>query len=105
MTVGPALLLAVRIRHRGGKEQTLGIGVLGVAFDNLSRPLLHDFSTVHHSHTVADVADDVKVVGDKQVGNAGVFLDLQEKIQDPRLGGQVQRTDRLVADDEPCPRR
>ena len=29
--VGAALLLAVRVRHRGGEQQPLGVGVLGVA--------------------------------------------------------------------------
>ena len=55
---------------------------------------------VHHRDAVADVPDDVEVVGDEEVGDAGALLDLHEQVQHAGLGGQVQGADRLVADDQ-----
>ena len=61
---------------------------------------LDDLALVHHRDAVAEVADDVEVVGDEQVGDAGALLDLQEQREHPRLGREVERRDRLVADDQ-----
>ncbi len=62
--------------------------------------LLHDFAVVHDGHAVADVPDDVEVVGHEQVRNAGVLLDLQEEVQHAGLGGEVKCTDGLIADNQ-----
>jgi hypothetical protein len=41
-----------------------------------------------------------EIVGDEQVAQAKVMLQLAEQVQDLRLNRKVQRTDRLVADHE-----
>ena len=44
--------------------------------------------------------DDAHVVGDEQVGQAELALELLEQVEDLRLDRHVERGDRLVADDE-----
>jgi serine kinase of HPr protein (carbohydrate metabolism regulator) len=46
------------------------------------------------------VVDDRQIVGDEEVGDAQLLLELLEGVDDLRLDGDVQRGDRLVADDK-----
>jgi len=55
---------------------------------------------LHHGHAVGDVLDDADVVGDEQVGQAELALQLFEQIQDLRLHADVERRRGLVADDQ-----
>ena len=54
---------------------------------------------VHHRDPVADVLDDAHVVGDEQVGQAELALELLEQVEHLRLDRHVERRDRLVAHD------
>ena len=49
---------------------------------------------------VADVLDDGEVVGDEQVGQAELLLEVVEQVQHLALDRHVEGGDRLVADDE-----
>src|SRR5690606_35535477 len=49
---------------------------------------------------VADVAHDGEVVGDEEVGEVELVLEILEQVDDLRLDGHVERGDRLVGDDE-----
>ena len=55
---------------------------------------------VHDRDPVADVLDDAHVVGDEQVGQAELALEVLQQVEDLRLDRHVERRDRLVADDE-----
>ena len=70
------------------EEQLLGVGDLDQLAD------------VHHRDAVADVLDDAQVVGDEQVGQAELVLQVLEQVEDLRLDRDVERRDRLVADDQ-----
>ena len=61
---------------------------------------LDGLAEVHHQHAVGDVADDVEVVRDEDVGQAEVALQVLEQVQDLRLHRDVERRDGLVADDQ-----
>ena len=61
---------------------------------------LGDPAQVHHRDPVADVLDDAHVVGDEQVGQPELALELLEQVEDLGLDRDVERGDRLVADDE-----
>lgn len=66
---------------------------------------LHDLAAVEDGDPVAHAADHGQVVGDEEVGDAGLRLDFQEDVEDRPLNGEVQSGDRFVADDEPRPER
>ena len=66
----------------------------------VGRSDLDDLAEVHHRDPVRDVADDGEVVRDEQVGQAELGLELLHEVDDLRLDGDVERRDRLVADEE-----
>ena len=61
---------------------------------------LDDLAQVHHGDAVADVAHDRQVVGDEQVRQAELALQVLEQVDDLRLDRHVERRHRLVADDQ-----
>ena len=61
---------------------------------------LDDLAEVHHGDPVADVADHREVVRDEDVGEAELALQIGEQVDDLRLDRDVERRDRLVADDQ-----
>ena len=61
---------------------------------------LDDAPEVHHGDAVGDVADDGEVVGDEDVGEVELLLQLDEQVEHLRLDRDVERGDGLVGDDE-----
>ena len=66
--------------------------------DLVGGPLLDDLAVVHDRDPVGDVADDADVVGDEEVGEAELVLEVVEQVDDLRLDRDVERGDRLVGD-------
>ena len=66
----------------------------------VDRRHLHDPAEVHHRNAVAHVADDREIVRDEEVGEPQLALQVGEQIEDLRPDRDVERRDRLVADDE-----
>lgn len=62
------------------------------------RRRLHQAAKVHHPHPVTDVAHHRKVMGDEQIRQAKLLLQVHEQVDDLRLNGDVQGGDRLIAD-------
>jgi len=71
-----------------------------VAEDLLRPGRLDDFSQVHHRHAVGDMLDHAQVVGDEEVRQLELGLQVLQEIDDLGLDGHVQRRDRLVAHDQ-----
>jgi hypothetical protein len=63
-------------------------------------PVLHDATVLHDRHDVADMPHHGQVVADEQVADAELALQVHEQVQDLALHREVERGDRLVADDE-----
>ena len=61
---------------------------------------LDELAAVHHGDAVADVADRREVVGDEEVREPELGLQVAQQVQDLRAHRDVERRDRLVADDE-----
>jgi hypothetical protein len=97
----PTLSLANGIGYWGSHEQSLGVWMLRGGRHLVPRPELDDFTVVHHGHTVADVTHDSQVMRDEEVRDTGPFLDLDEEVEDARLGRQIERGDGFVAHNEP----
>ena len=61
---------------------------------------LDDPAEVHHRDAIRDVADDGEIVGDEDVGEVELLLQVDEQVEHLRLDRDVERGDRLVRDDE-----
>jgi len=95
-----AAFSGVGVGARCSGEQGAGVGVFGVVVDLVAAAAFDDAAEVHHRDVVAEVFDDGEVVGDEQVREAELLLQFAKQVENLRLDGDVQRTDRLVADDE-----
>ncbi len=61
---------------------------------------LDDLAEIHHGDTVRHVLDNREIMADEQQRKAELALQILQQIDDLRLDGDVERRDRLVADDQ-----
>ena len=61
---------------------------------------LHHLAQIHHADAVGDVLHNAQVMGDEQVGQTHLLLQILEHIDDLSLNGNVQCGNRLVTNDE-----
>ena len=61
---------------------------------------LHHSAQIHHGNTVGNVAYHQQIVRDKEVGQSQLILQLVKHIDDLRLDRNVERGNRLIADDK-----
>jgi hypothetical protein len=94
------LLFPLRIHRRYGGEKGLGIWMEKVSKELVGLCLLHDGTQIHHSHGVAKMTHHRHLMGDEEHGEGEFLPEIQEKIQDLRLHGHIERGDRLVGHDE-----
>jgi hypothetical protein len=57
---------------------------------------LHQFTKIHYRHTIADMLDHGKIVGDEQVGESECLLKIFEKIDHLALNGDIQGGDWFI---------
>ena len=88
------------IGQRHGGQQCFRIGMHRRLKDLLHRSGLDDLAHIHHRHSVANMANDTQVMGDEQIGQMQLFLELAEQVEDLGLNGHVERRHRLVGDDQ-----
>ena len=61
---------------------------------------LDDLTKIHHRDAAADIAHDVEVVCDEQVGQPETVAQFDEEIDDLRLHGSVERGNGFIRDDD-----
>jgi len=69
-----------RIRHRHRRKERLGIRVQRVAVQVVPARHLDDDAQVHDRHAAADVAHHRKIVGDEQVGQVELRLQVLQQV-------------------------
>ena len=94
---------AIRVGDHRRREQRHGVGMARRAEEIPNRGHLDDLPQVHDRHPVAHVLDDGEVVGDEEVGEAELALQVLEEVDDLGLDRDVQGRHRLVADDQRRP--
>src|SRR5438876_5391645 len=94
----------VRIRRQRGGEQRLRVRVQRVPVQGLRRGVLHDPAEVHDGGAMRDVSHGRQIVGDEQVRDLVLRLEILEEIHDLRADRDVEGRHRLVEDDALTPR-
>ena len=79
-----------RIGHGHGGQQRLRVGVGRALVDLLLVAGLHDLAEVHDRDAVTDVSHDRQVMGDEDVGEPELVLELLEEVDDLGLDGDVE---------------
>src|SRR4029077_3768764 len=88
--------LDLRVGHRHGAEERLGVRVRRVVVDGRRRPHLDQLAQVYDADAVRDVADDPQIVRDDDVGEVVRVLQLVHQVEDLRADRNVQGGDGLV---------
>ena len=86
--------------HRDGRDQAAGVGVDAVSDQLVAVGQLYHLAQIHDADAVGDVLDNAQVMGDEQVGQTHLLLQILEHIDDLCLNGNVQCGNRLVTNDE-----
>jgi hypothetical protein len=61
---------------------------------------LHDSAQVHDRYAVGDVLDHGEIVGDEEIGQVELALQINQQIENLALDGNVERRDGLVTNDQ-----
>ena len=85
---------------RDRAQQPPGVGVLRVREQLALGAVLDDAARVHHAHAVGDVGDDAHVVRDEDDRGAEIALQPAQQREDLRLDRDVERSRRLVGDQQ-----
>ena len=99
------LLRQIGIGNRHRREQRLRVGHDRPRVELLGRRQLDELPEVHHRDPVAHVADDAEIVGDEEIRQLELVLELLEQVDHLRLDRDVERRHRLVGDDQLRPQR
>ena len=74
---------------------------MGWPFVDLVRiALLDDLSEIHDSNPVADMADDRQIVGNEEIGDTQLLLQISEQVDHLGLGRDIERAHRLIAHEQ-----
>jgi hypothetical protein len=60
-----------------------------------------DIAEVHHGDAVTEVLDHGEVMGDEEIRESSLVLEIVEEVDHLSLDRDIERTDRFVADDKP----
>jgi hypothetical protein len=94
------LALPVGVWDGNGGHQRLGVGVKGSAEDLPAGSQLDYLAQIHDSDAVGDVLNDRHIVGDKQVCEIKLLLEVFEQVEHLCLYGDVKGRDGLVSNYE-----
>ncbi len=89
-----------RVRHRNGRQEGLGVRMGRRLVQLVGIRQLNQLSEVHDPDPRRKVLDDRQVVGNEQVGELELVLEVAQQVEHLRLNRHVERTDRLIAHDE-----
>ena len=96
----PPLSRDVTIDARNGVDQGPGVGVARIGEDGLGRALLDDLAGVHHDDARAHAGDHPEIVADQDDRRVEIAIELGDQVEDLGLDGDVERSGRLVSDQE-----
>ena len=88
-----------RPRARDRLEQGARVELARVSEHLGDGPRLDDAAVLEHRDGVGDLPHEGKVVGDEEIGESELLLQLEQHLEDARLHGDIQRRCRLVEHD------
>src|SRR5581483_1787688 len=95
-----ALALGTRVGDGHCRQQGLGVGVQRRSVEVAREGYLDDAAQIHDRYSRDYVGDHREIVGDEEVGEAELVLQILQQVDHLRLDGDIEGGDRLVADDE-----
>jgi hypothetical protein len=77
--------LAMRVRHRDRCDETLRIGMPGIAINRLAVSGLYNFTQVHNRHPVGNVLHHGKIVRNKEIRQIKLTLQVYQQVENLTL--------------------
>ena len=93
-------MLPTRDGAGDGLQQGFRIWMEGGAVEFDRRSDFNDPPEVHDGHALAQVFDHGKIVGDKEVGQTELLLDIIEEVDDLGLNREIEGGDGFIGDDQ-----
>src|SRR5579875_660583 len=78
------------------REQQLGVGMLRLLNDRLTRPALDHLTRVHHQRLLSEVARTGDVVRDKEQGQTFLIFQAQHQVENVQADRHIEHRHRLV---------
>ena len=91
--------VGVHRRHR--RQQRLGIRVAGPLVDVVDGADFDDLSEIHDQHAVGDILHHIQIMGDEDIRESQLPLQIQEQVENLRLDRFVERGNRFIEDQQP----
>ena len=91
---------AGRVGLGNRRQQRHGVGMARGGEQGLGGPGLDDAPEIHHGDPLRDLPNHGEVVRDEEVGEPPIALQVGQQVEHLGLHRDVERRDRLVADDE-----
>ena len=89
--------------RQGGGKKSFGVRMGPIGENEFRRALLNDLSQVHHPDGMAHIPHGRQVMGDEQVGNAQLKLQILEEIHDLGLYGDIEGRYGFIEDNQRGP--
>jgi len=89
------------IESRHGRDEGLGVRVPGKARDGSRGSGFDDVAEIHDRDALAEMFHYGEIVRNEQVRQPPLLLQVMQQVDHLRLHGDIQSTDRFIADDEP----
>lgn len=83
-----------------GREQFLGVRMLGRTEQFFTQRLFDDTTALHDTYAMGDPPNQVEIVADQQQRHAQPRLQFLEQFEDLQLHGNVQRRGRFIGDQQ-----
>ena len=95
-----SLSLHINVRNGNGRKQCLGIGMGRMLEKLFTRAEFHDFTQIHYHDIGGNVLVHRQIVGNEQISQGSLLLEILHQIQDLGLYRYIQSRYRLIAYDE-----
>jgi hypothetical protein len=94
------MALDLWVWNRDRSEKCPGVRVLRVIEQSGARACFNHLTQIHHQHPLTDMTNHGQVVRDKNQRETELLLQVAQQIDDLGLDRNVERRNRLVADDD-----
>lgn len=93
-------LILAHDRQRNCRKQCLGVRMQRIFEQQISWCFFYHSSHIHNRNIIREIFYNGQVMGNEDIGQSQILLQLFEQVQNLRLNGNVQRGNRLVADND-----
>lgn len=94
------LLVIAYVDVQNCRKKRRGVRMLRILKNLVRGRQLHDLAEIHNRHAVGNVPHNGKIMGDKEIGQTHLLLQVNKQVDNLGLNGNVQRGNGLIADDE-----